>query len=70
LGFTEREVGHFTLKKWFALFEHYKKYHNFKVNGGAFKTEKTEEEKLERLWNPFEKHKNQVKYGGRTYGKM
>ena len=55
LGFTEREVGHFTLRKWFALFEQYKKYHNFRVNGGTFEIEKTEEEKLERLWNPFER---------------
>lgn len=70
MGFSEREVGHFTLRKWLALFEHYKKYHNFKVNCGTFKIEETEDEKLERLWNPFGKYKNQVKRGGRVYGKV
>nr|DAH98301.1 MAG TPA: hypothetical protein [Caudoviricetes sp.] len=40
LGFSEREIGHFTLKKWFLLFEHYKKYHNFKVLGCTFKDQK------------------------------
>jgi len=40
LGFTEREVGHMTLKKWNLLFNHFKKYHNFKMKGGLFKEEK------------------------------
>ena len=40
LGFSEREVGHITLKKWNLLFNHFKKYHNFKTKGGLFKEEK------------------------------
>ena len=40
LGFKEKEVGHFTLKKWNLLFNHFKKYHNFKTKGGLFKEEK------------------------------
>mgnify|MGYP004703480131 CR=1 FL=1 len=40
LGFTEKAVGRMTLKKWNLLFEHFKKYHNFKTKGGLFKEEK------------------------------
>ena len=40
LGFNEREVGHMTIKKWHLLFNHFKKYHNFKTKGGLFKEEK------------------------------
>ncbi len=40
LGFSEREVGHITLKKWNLLFNHFKKYHNFRAKGGLFKEEK------------------------------
>ena len=29
-----------TLKKWHLLFNHFKKYHNFKTKGGLFKEEK------------------------------
>ena len=39
-GFTEKSVGRMTLKKWNLLFEHFKKYHNFKTKGGLFKEEK------------------------------
>lgn len=57
LGFTEKEVGHFTFKKWFMLFEEYKKYHNFKIRGYIFKDEKTSAQKTESLWIPFDKFK-------------
>ena len=40
LGFSEREVGHMTLKKWNLLFNHFKKYHNFRAKGGLFREEK------------------------------
>lgn len=40
LGFNEREIGHMTIKKWNLLFNHFKKYHNFKIKGGLFKEEK------------------------------
>ena len=51
LGFTEREVGHFTLKKWFLLFEQYKKYHNFKVSGCRF--EELQDDINPNGWIPF-----------------
>jgi len=51
LGFTEREVGHFTLKKWFLLFEQYKKYHNFKVSGCRF--EEPQDDINPNGWIPF-----------------
>ncbi len=39
LGFTEREVGHFTLKKWLLLYKHFKMYHNFCTANQLFKEE-------------------------------
>lgn len=41
LGFTEREVGHFTLRKWSFLYTHFRIYHNFCVSQQLFKEEKT-----------------------------
>lgn len=46
LGFSEKEVGHWTFKKWVTLFDYYKRFHNFKMNKNLFKLEPTEEEKL------------------------
>lgn len=40
LGFTEREVGHFTLKKWSLLYKHFRTYHNFCTANQLFKEEK------------------------------
>jgi hypothetical protein len=40
LGFTEREVGHMTLKKWSLLYKHFRAYHNFCVQQQLFKDEK------------------------------
>ena len=50
-GFTEKEVGHFTIKKWLILFEQYKKHHNFKAKGYIFKEESSQVETDE--WLPF-----------------
>lgn len=38
-GFAEKEVGHFTLKKWLLLYGQYKKHHNFKAQGYIFEEE-------------------------------
>jgi hypothetical protein len=40
-----------TLKTWLELFEHYKKYHNFRAKGGIFKEDRgiTRQEE----WLPF-----------------
>lgn len=40
LGFTEREVGHFTLKKLSLLYRHFRGYHDFCIKQGLFKEEK------------------------------
>ena len=37
LGFTEKEIGHFTFKKWSLLYEHFKIYYNFKTSKQLFK---------------------------------
>ena len=39
LGFTEREVGHMTLKKWSLLYKHFRVYHNFCTRQQLFKEE-------------------------------
>ncbi len=39
LGFTEREVGHMTLKKWSLLYKHFRAYHNFCTRQQLFKEE-------------------------------
>lgn len=49
LGFSEREVGHMTIKKWLQLYEHYRKYHNFKAKNYLFKEEKS---KPDEEWLP------------------
>ena len=38
---TEKEVRHFTFKKWTLLYEHFKCYHNFFMKQALFKEEKT-----------------------------
>ena len=42
LGFTEREVGHMTLKKWNLLYKHFRIYHNFCTQQQLFKEEKVQ----------------------------
>jgi len=49
LGFSEKEVGHWTYKKWDKLYEYYKRFHNFKVKKMLYELEPTEQEKLESL---------------------
>lgn len=49
LGFSEREVKHWTFKKWSGLYNYYKKFHNFKVQQMLFDVEPTEEEQMESL---------------------
>ncbi len=46
LGYTEREVGHFTFSKWNQLYEHFKRYHNFKVGNQVFKIEPLNEDEV------------------------
>lgn len=43
LGFTEREVGHMTLKKWSKLYKHFRAYHNFCTRQQLFKEDKVTE---------------------------
>ena len=45
LGFTEKEIGHFTFKKWSLLYEHFKIYYNFKISKQLFKEKEKEKEK-------------------------
>lgn len=40
LGFAEREVGHFTLRKWSFLYKHFRAYHNFCISRQMFREEK------------------------------
>ena len=38
MGFSEREVGHFTVKKWLLLFKELKKVYNSGGYSGGFKS--------------------------------
>jgi hypothetical protein len=53
LGFSEKEVGHFTVKKWLMLFEHYQKHHNFKAKGYIYKIEPKFSKENPNGWLPF-----------------
>jgi len=46
LGYTEREVGHFTIGKWSKLYELFKRYHNMKVTNSTFETEALTEDEV------------------------
>lgn len=52
-GFREKEVGHFTIKKWLLLYEEYRKYHNFKAKGYIFKEEESSQTQSSDEWLPF-----------------
>lgn len=52
LGFTEREVGHMTLKKWSFLYKHFRNYHNFCTNQQIFKEEPTAAASSSDEWLP------------------
>lgn len=43
LGFTEKEVGHMTLRKWSRLYKHFRAYHNFCIQQQLFKDEEVTE---------------------------
>ncbi len=45
LGFTEKEVGYFTFKKWTLLYKHFKCCHNFFMKQALFKEEKSHSSK-------------------------
>ena len=47
LGFSEKEVGHMTFRKWQKLFEHYKEFYNFKMENKLFKLESEEDDSFE-----------------------
>jgi hypothetical protein len=55
LRFTAKDVGHMTLKVWFELFAHYRKYHNFKVKGGLYRLERIKaiQNQNQDEWLPF-----------------
>lgn len=44
LGFSEKEVKHWTLKKWTKLYEFFKRFYNFKTKQMLFELEPTKEE--------------------------
>ena len=50
LGFTEKEVGHFTFKKWSLLYEHFKVYHNFKTSKQLFKEKENTTHQISDEW--------------------
>ena len=52
LGFTEKEIGHFTFKKWSLLYEHFKIYHNFKTSKQLFKEKENTTHQISDEWLP------------------
>lgn len=52
LGFSEKDVGHMTIKKWSQLFYHFKTYHNFCMQKSLFKEEKFVRQKSSDEWLP------------------
>ena len=50
LGYTEREVGHFTFKKWNKLYEYYKKFHDFETKKYLFYENPSSEEESSDEW--------------------
>ena len=52
LGFTEKEVGRFTFKKWSLLYEHFKIYHNFCIKQCLFKEEEKTTHQISDEWLP------------------
>ena len=53
LGFSEKEVGRMTYKKWKRLFDYFKKFHNFKVKKELFDID-IENEVLEQSYEWFD----------------
>ncbi len=52
LGFTEREVGHMTLKKWSLLYKHFRAYHNFRIKQQLFREEPAADNSISDEWLP------------------
>ena len=52
LGFTEKEVGRFTFKKWSLLYEHFKVYHDFKTSKQLFKEKENTTHQISDEWLP------------------
>ena len=50
LGFTEKEIGRFTFKKWSLLYEHFKIYHNFCIKQCLFKEEEKTTHQISDEW--------------------
>ena len=44
LGYTEKEVGHFTLRKWSKLYEYFKMFHDFETKKCLFNAKEDNEE--------------------------
>ena len=44
MGFSEKEIGHMTPKKYNLLAESYKKFYNFKAQNQLFKDENSNDE--------------------------
>lgn len=36
MGYTEKEVSRMYLGKWMEMFEHFKKFHNFRMKRGLY----------------------------------
>ena len=36
MGYTEKEVSRMYLGKWYELFKHFKRFHNFKMKRGLY----------------------------------
>ena len=52
LGFTEKEIGRFTFKKWSLLYEHFKVYHDFKTSKQLFKEKENTTHQISDEWLP------------------
>ena len=52
LGFTEKEVGHFTFKKWDLLYTHFKTYHNFCISKQLFAEKENTTRQTSDEWLP------------------
>ena len=52
LGFTEKGVGHMTLKKWSLLYKHFRIYHNVCTGQQLFKEEPEADVSRSEEWLP------------------
>ena len=54
LGYTEKEVGHWTFNKCNKLYDYFKKFHNFKVQEKLFDIENDSSEEVEENYESYE----------------